>query len=174
MVERLNPYTLIEEPSFLSSDALVHVLHREADVVGEVIEGFFNVDHPRLGMDHRIEARVSPTGSFSPHICHDAPFLDFGRSITTFFSLLSFLLLILNGMFPIILLWWRRGAVGLKRGVGGLVLHAHWGLSLLLELVEELWWLFLLWAWCKITPPRWFHAVLYKVQSPCKAAHLCC
>ena len=46
MVGRLNPHALIEEPPLLGSDVFVHVLHQEVDAVGEVTEGFFNVDHP--------------------------------------------------------------------------------------------------------------------------------
>ena len=46
-VVRLN-----EEPPLLGSDALVHILHREADVVGEVTEGFLDVDHPPPGIGH--------------------------------------------------------------------------------------------------------------------------
>ena len=116
MVEGLNPHTLIES-LFLCSDAFIHGLHREADAVGEVTKDFFNVDHPHPGVSHKIEAQVSSAMSFSPRISHDASFLDFGMSITTFFSLLSFLLLIFGGLFSLILLRWRRGARGLRRSV---------------------------------------------------------
>ena len=47
VVVRLN-----EEPPLLGSDTLVHILHQEADVVGEVIEGFLDVDHPPPGIAH--------------------------------------------------------------------------------------------------------------------------
>ena len=113
VVERLNPHVLIKEPPLLGSDALINVLLRKADAVGEVTKGLFNVHHPSPCIDHWIEARVSSTESFSTRIYHDASFLDFDESITTFFSSLSFLLLIRSGLFPLILLRWRRGAEGL-------------------------------------------------------------
>ena len=48
MVKRLNPHALVEEPPLLGSDALVHILHRKADAMGEVSEGFLNIDYSPL------------------------------------------------------------------------------------------------------------------------------
>ena len=107
VVERLNPHTFVEEPSLLDSDALVHVLHHQADAMGEVTKRFLNVDNPAPSVDHRIEGRVSSVASFSPCICKDAPLLDFRWSTTNFFSPLSFLWLLLSGLFP--LFYWGEG-----------------------------------------------------------------
>ena len=153
MVKRVSPHTLIEEHPLLGSDALIHVLHWETNVVREVTEGFFNIDHPPPCIGHKIEARVSFTTSFLPRICHEAPFLGFDGSITTFFNPFSFLLLIPSRLFPPYPV--EVEDRGIRTQVKcGLVLYPHWGLSLLLELATELWWLFLLWAQWKIATPR--------------------
>ena len=56
VIKRLNPHALVEEPSFLGSDALVHVLHRQADAMMQVTEGFLNLDDAPPSVGHRIEA----------------------------------------------------------------------------------------------------------------------
>ena len=67
MVEKLNPHVLVEEAPLLSSDAFIHVLHQKANAIGEVTEGFFNIDHPPPGIVH-LKAHVSFVVSFSPQI----------------------------------------------------------------------------------------------------------
>ena len=101
VVEKLNPHAIVEEPLLLSSDALIHILHRKADAMAEVIEGFLNIDYTPLGIGHQIEACISSTVSFFARILHDAPFSDFGWSTTTFFRPLPFLQLILSELFPL-------------------------------------------------------------------------
>ena len=38
VVQAVQPLPLVEEPLVLSGDAIVHVLHGEADAVGKVLE----------------------------------------------------------------------------------------------------------------------------------------
>ena len=75
--------------------------------MGEVTKNFIYINDPTPGLGHQIEVLVPSMMSFSPHICKDTPFLDFRWSITTFVSPLSFLLLILDGLFSLILMRWR-------------------------------------------------------------------
>ena len=46
MVERLYPHTLVQEAPVLSSDALIHVLHCQANVMREVTVRLLQVDDP--------------------------------------------------------------------------------------------------------------------------------
>ena len=101
VVKELNPHKLIEEPPLLSSNALLHP-HWQVDLMGEVVEGFLNVNDPPLSLSHRIKACTPSTTSFSPRIYKDTPLLDFRRSITIFVSPFLFLLLIFSGLFPFI------------------------------------------------------------------------
>ena len=89
MVERLYPHTLVQEAPVLSSDALIHVLHCQANVMREVTVRLLQVDDPPPKVSYHIEARVSCSASFSPHIFQNASLLDFRRSIITILSLIS-------------------------------------------------------------------------------------
>ena len=90
MVERLNPHALVKEPPLLGSDALIHVLHYQADAMGKVTVGLLHVDDLPSKIDYMIEARVSFAVSFSPCICQNAPLLDFRRSIPSLARFLPF------------------------------------------------------------------------------------
>ena len=109
MVERLDPHGVSEEPLLLGGDAFIHPLHGEADAVEEVTKSFRDINDPPSSLDHRIEAHVPFRKSLFPRIRYYTPLLDFDGSITTFIRLLPFpLLLILSGLFPYILLRWKR------------------------------------------------------------------
>ena len=58
VVERLKPHTFVVKPLLLGSDALVHVLHRQAYAMREVTEDFFNINDLPPGVGHRIEAHL--------------------------------------------------------------------------------------------------------------------
>ena len=77
-VERLNPHAFSEEPILLGC---------EANAVGEVSEGFLDVNDPPPSFSHQIETHVPLTASFSPHVRHYTPCSNFDGSITTFISL---------------------------------------------------------------------------------------
>ena len=108
MVERSNPCPL-SYPGLESKFYIIHhILHEEANVIREVVEGLFNVNDLISSNSVLIDKAWVVTSHFSSSAWHDTVWLDIWNGATIGCSPLSFARRIFDNLF-VFLLCARRG-----------------------------------------------------------------